>query len=61
MQFICTRKINVQRKGISKQNTYNCFHRSEQKLKGRREGEAGNTGFTLVLFTSELVTVEPLL
>lgn len=71
--MIYTRKINVQSKGISKQNTHNCFHsqgmeRLEQKLKGRREWDTGNTGFTLGLFTFrtmcgffELVTVELLL
>lgn len=73
MQSIYARKINVQHKGISKQNIHSHLHdqgveRLEQKLKGIREGGTGNTSFTLGLFTfwtvcgfSELVTVELLL
>lgn len=66
------KNINVQSKGISKQHTHSRFHNQDverlEKLKGRREGDTGNTSFTLGFFTfwtvcgfSELVTVDLLL
>lgn len=47
------KNINVQSKGISKQHTHSRFHNQDverlEKLKGRREGDTGNTSFYIWL------------